>query len=256
MKIADYIEALEQHNNALEQRITELEARVNTLENRLEDRVEEQANAIIELENRLSDLAMSEVEVEIEEEPEPEPIVKEPDPEPEPEPEPLPMVDVEPLPFADEEPEPEPEPVKPEPVRQEPVRQEPVRQEPPRAQQPQQGSLFGSMVTDLRHAISLGDRFLFQREIVAGGRAEWFQIGGPEEIADRFHGAWFGIRLQQIVPESGDAEFQMTHAQPFRHGQLVTERGQTQSPGGKSVFHQRFLQSSRILKQSAPFLCR
>lgn len=147
LNIADYIEALEQ-------RITTLEARINTLENRLEDRVEEQANAIIALENRLTDLSMSEVEVDIEEDaPE--------------EPEPLPVVEEEPLPFVDVEPEPapvRPQPARQEPVRPAPVRQEPVRQEPPKPQ-PQQGSLFGSTVTDLRHAISLGDRFLFQREL-------------------------------------------------------------------------------------------
>ena len=33
---------------------------------------------------------------------------------------------------------------------------------------PQQTSLFGPMVTDIRQAISLGDRFLFQRELFAG----------------------------------------------------------------------------------------
>lgn len=33
---------------------------------------------------------------------------------------------------------------------------------------PQQTSLFGSAVSDIRQAISLGDRFLFQRELFAG----------------------------------------------------------------------------------------
>ena len=33
---------------------------------------------------------------------------------------------------------------------------------------PQQTSLFGSAVEDIRQAISLGDRFLFQRELFAG----------------------------------------------------------------------------------------
>ena len=33
---------------------------------------------------------------------------------------------------------------------------------------PQQPSLFGTTVEDIRQAISLGDRFLFQRELFAG----------------------------------------------------------------------------------------
>ena len=33
---------------------------------------------------------------------------------------------------------------------------------------PQQTSLFGTAVEDIRQAISLGDRFLFQRELFAG----------------------------------------------------------------------------------------
>jgi hypothetical protein len=33
---------------------------------------------------------------------------------------------------------------------------------------PTQTSLFGSAVEDIRQAISLGDRFLFQRELFAG----------------------------------------------------------------------------------------
>ena len=33
---------------------------------------------------------------------------------------------------------------------------------------PQQTSLFGAPVTDIRQAVSIGDRFLFQRELFAG----------------------------------------------------------------------------------------
>ena len=40
--------------------------------------------------------------------------------------------------------------------------------EPARCTIPQQTSLFGSAVSDIRQAISLGDRFLFQRELFAG----------------------------------------------------------------------------------------
>lgn len=64
------------------------------------------------------------------------------------------------------EPAPEPEPVvEPQP--------EPAPQpEAPRA--PQQTSLFGAAVTDIRQAVSIGDRFLFQRELF-GGNAEKLQ---------------------------------------------------------------------------------
>jgi outer membrane murein-binding lipoprotein Lpp len=67
-----------------------------------------------------------------------------------------PVVEEEPEVVAVEEPQIEPvvEPEKPvEPA--------------PRAV-PQQTSLFGSAVSDIRQAISLGDRFLFQRELFAG----------------------------------------------------------------------------------------
>ena len=46
--------------------------------------------------------------------------------------------------------------------------------EPPTPQKPVQASLFGAPVTDIRHAISLGDRFLFQRELF-GGKGELMQ---------------------------------------------------------------------------------
>ena len=40
--------------------------------------------------------------------------------------------------------------------------------QPAKGAQPQQTSLFGAAVEDIRQAISLGDRFLFQRELFAG----------------------------------------------------------------------------------------
>lgn len=60
------------------------------------------------------------------------------------------------------EPAPQPE-VKAEPV----VEPAPAPQPAPRPV-PQQTSLFGAAVEDIRQAISLGDRFLFQRELFAG----------------------------------------------------------------------------------------
>ena len=50
----------------------------------------------------------------------------------------------------------------------------PENPEPPAPQKPVQASLFGAPVTDIRHAISLGDRFLFQRELF-GGKGELMQ---------------------------------------------------------------------------------
>lgn len=76
------------------------------------------------------------------------------EPEPQPEPEPV----VEPQPVVEPEPAPAPAPA-PQP-------------EAPRA--PQQTSLFGSPVADIRQAVSIGDRFLFQRELF-GGNAEKLQ---------------------------------------------------------------------------------
>lgn len=46
--------------------------------------------------------------------------------------------------------------------------------EKPKPHLPMQTSLFGAPVADIRHAISLGDRFLFQRELF-GGKGELMQ---------------------------------------------------------------------------------
>ncbi|MBP5659229.1 MAG: hypothetical protein J6W89_04350 [Paludibacteraceae bacterium] len=73
------------------------------------------------------------------------------------------------------EPAPEPEPVvEPQPVvtQPEPAPAPTPQPEAPRA--PQQTSLFGAAVTDIRQAVSIGDRFLFQRELF-GGNAEKLQ---------------------------------------------------------------------------------
>jgi hypothetical protein len=68
---------------------------------------------------------------------------------------------------------------------------EPVVEKPAPRPMPQQTSLFGSAVEDIRLAISLGDRFLFQRELFAGN-GEWMQktldelngFGSLEEAMD------------------------------------------------------------------------
>ena len=77
---------------------------------------------------------------------------------------------VEPQPVAEPEPVVEPQPVvEPEPA---PAPAPAPQPEAPRA--PQQTSLFGSPVADIRQAVSIGDRFLFQRELF-GGNAEKLQ---------------------------------------------------------------------------------
>lgn len=73
-----------------------------------------------------------------------------------------PIVEPEPVVEPIMEPAPQPE-VKAEPV----VEPAPAPQPAPRPM-PQQTSLFGAAVEDIRQAISLGDRFLFQRELFAG----------------------------------------------------------------------------------------
>ena len=73
-----------------------------------------------------------------------------------------PIVEPEPVVEPIVGPAPQPE-VKAEPV----VEPAPAPQPAPRPM-PQQTSLFGAAVEDIRQAISLGDRFLFQRELFAG----------------------------------------------------------------------------------------
>lgn len=138
-KIGDYIESLEQ-------RIAVLETRTEKVA-RLEARIEELEAKIAELNER----------------PEVDPApVAEPEQPVETVPEPV----VEPESVVEAEHEAIPEPVV-EPV------VEPA-QEPAAPHIPVQTSLFGAPVQDIRKAISLGDRFLFQRELF-GGSAERMQ---------------------------------------------------------------------------------
>ena len=67
--------------------------------------------------------------------------------------------------------EPQPEPVKEEPV----VAPEPVIEEPKEEEQASpKAAVYGKAVDDIRQAISLGDRFLYQRELF-GQNAELMQ---------------------------------------------------------------------------------
>ena len=70
-------------------------------------------------------------------------------------------------PLEAEEPEVEPV-IEPEPVVEPTQPLHKAKQQLHNATQPLQTSLFGTSVEDIRQAISLGDRFLFQRELFAG----------------------------------------------------------------------------------------
>ncbi len=152
LQIAEYIESLEQRLAALEERVADQAEQLDDYKQR-----------IIELESRPIPEDEDEEEFEmdwVEEEPEAEepeaeePVVEEP--------------------VVEEPASAEPEKVEPAPVEPE---AEPVVEEKPEtrnlkpettakpAPAPQQTTLFGNSVDDLKHAISLGDRFLFQREL-------------------------------------------------------------------------------------------
>jgi hypothetical protein len=64
----------------------------------------------------------------------------------------------------------------PKPVKEKPVVAEPVKEEPAivEEQASPKAALYGKAVTDIRQAISLGDRFLYQRELF-GQNAELMQ---------------------------------------------------------------------------------
>ena len=160
LSVAAYIESLEQ-------RIAALEARCDTLENELKQRP-----ASVEDEDE------PEVEVElIVEEDEQENGPEEDIQQQEPETEDTVNTDT-PADSQTPESEPEPEPENETEQEQEPViDQQPVQEPAPQPQParvPQQTSLFGAPVSDIRQAISIGDRFLFQRELF-GGNGETMQ---------------------------------------------------------------------------------
>ena len=114
----------------------------------------------------LSDLSAETPQAEVQEEPEQlEPLEAE-EPEAE-EPEVEPVIEPEPVVEPIVEPAPQPE-VKPEPVAEPTLPLHKAKQPLHNATQPLQTSLFGTSVEDIRQAISLGDRFLFQRELFAG----------------------------------------------------------------------------------------
>ena len=189
--ITDYTTSLEQKLSALETRVAQLEEANEAMR-----REGDEAKALIAtLQAEVATLAAAGVAVTPAEEPEieielivedpqeqetPEEPVEEPQEESAEEPleeptQPEPLEPLESLEIIEEE-EPVAEPVV-EPVAElivEPALQPEVKAEPVAAPQPaprpvpQQTSLFGAAVEDIRQAISLGDRFLFQRELFAG----------------------------------------------------------------------------------------
>ena len=182
--ITAYAEALEQKLSALEQRVSDLQLTVDSLQ-----ATNEQLQSTINtLQAELAALAATgvvaqttepevEIELVIEEEPElleepaEESIEEEPIAEPEEELEPLEPLEI--LESLDvEAPQEESVEVAVEESKAEVVEvvvEQPAPQpEPTPRPAPQQTSLFGTAVEDIRQAISLGDRFLFQRELFAG----------------------------------------------------------------------------------------
>jgi outer membrane biosynthesis protein TonB len=183
-ELIKYFEALEARLAAQEERIAKLESVVNKFIE-LQPQLEENMKACSDLAERMNKIldegiqvtAEPEVDVELiypeDEEatvelPQEDAAVVEPVAEPVAEPEPEVALQPEPKPVVEPQPvvEPEPQPAPaPEPA--------PVSQ-PEASRAPQQTSLFGAAVTDIRQAVSIGDRFLFQRELF-GGNAEKLQ---------------------------------------------------------------------------------
>ena len=187
--------AITAYTTALEQKLSALEARVVQLEeaNEAMKREGDEAKAlVVTLQAEVAALAVAgvaaqaaepEVEIEliVEEEPQEHETSEEPVEESA---LPLQEVPVEEMPLEpleileeleEEEPvaDPEVEPViEPAPTPQPELKAEFVVEakveQPTSRPMPQQTSLFGAAVDDIRQAISLGDRFLFQRELFAG----------------------------------------------------------------------------------------
>lgn len=177
-ELIQYFQALEARLAAQDAKIAALEQRLAEKDQRLAD-INDNLNSVLQVLPALSEnidsikqilnegvqvSAEPDVEVELVYPEDEEATVELPQETPATEPEPAPQ----PEPVA--EPEPQPEQVVEQPA-PEPVVEQP-QPEAPRA--PQQTSLFGTPVTDIRQAVSIGDRFLFQRELF-GGNAEKLQ---------------------------------------------------------------------------------
>ena len=184
------IQTITDYTTALEQKLSALEARVAQLEeaNEAMRREGDEAKALIAtLQAEMAALAATGVAVSPAEEPEVEieliiegdsetengqvktenELVEEPQEEPQEELEPLePLELLEPLEVVTPAPAPQPVQSTDNLAPSDTPSAKPTQ--PAKGAQPQQTSLFGTAVEDIRQAISLGDRFLFQRELFAG----------------------------------------------------------------------------------------
>lgn len=158
-ELIKYFESLEARLTAQEQRIATLEAKVEALQNQPQPEpqvVEKIVEKVVEVEKPVE--VIKEVIKEVMVEKQPETVVPETP--------------------AEQEPEPviEPEPVKEPVIPEEPVKEPEPKPAPELFDEPQASKavLYGKPVDDIRQAISLGDRFLYQRELF-GQNAELMQ---------------------------------------------------------------------------------
>ena len=165
-EVIKYFEGLEERIAALEAELASLEAEMDELKNRPIPEpqvVEKVVEKIVEVEKPVEVIkevpveVVKEVIVEKKEEPAEAAPIAEPVVEPE--------IPEEPVAEPESVAEPEPEPVQEEPAKEEQAKEE---QASPNA------VLYGKAVDDIRKAISLGDRFLYQRELF-GQNAEMMQ---------------------------------------------------------------------------------
>ena len=228
-----YTSTLEQQLAALEARVAQLEAQLENCElagkiNQLEQKIEEQNSLIAALNaQRVSQTTPQaeapEIEVELIMEDEEESplqlplegegeeltetldIVEEPETEQ--------MVEAVIEPIIEEDPvvipvNPTPQPiVEVAPV----VEPAPVVEKPAPRPTPTQTSLFGSAVEDIRQAISLGDRFLFQRELFAGN-GELMQ-----KTLDELNGLGSLSEAMQYVEDNFEWDKESTAVQLFEN---------------------------------------
>ena len=141
-EVIKYFESLESRIAAQEERLAAAEARIAELETQvteLQNRPLPEPQVIEKVVEKIVEKPMVEPEPEPIAEPEPEPVVEEPVAEPKPVVEPAP----EPAPIVEEQASPK-------------------------------AAIYGKAVDDIRMAISLGDRFLYQRELF-GQNAELMQ---------------------------------------------------------------------------------
>lgn len=107
--------------------------------------------------------------------------------------------------------EPEPVVIPVEPTPQPVVEVAPVIEKPAPRPAPTQTSLFGSTVEDIRQAISLGDRFLFQRELFSGN-GELMQ-----KTLDELNGLGSLSEAMEYVAKTFDWDKESTAVQLFEN---------------------------------------